>query len=112
MSAIFGFTFHIGRMTEVLTPDIYRAHCVQQAPVGLYYRKRTFIEMKDARTNYECQKKIKILSGKIRKQTNNRIFYCKYSQIMMNAPVIFMAVNKDAIITLEDIDVLADLDTH
>ena len=29
MSAIFGFTFHIGRMTEVLTPDIYRAHCVQ-----------------------------------------------------------------------------------
>ena len=26
MSAIFGFTFHIGRMTEVLTPDIYRAH--------------------------------------------------------------------------------------
>ena len=30
MSAIFGFTFHIGRMTEVLTPDIYiyRAHWV------------------------------------------------------------------------------------
>ena len=27
MSAIFGFTFHIGQMTEVLTPDIYRAHC-------------------------------------------------------------------------------------
>ena len=26
MSAIFGFTFHIDRMTEVLTPDIYRAH--------------------------------------------------------------------------------------
>ncbi len=26
MSAIFGLTFHIGRMTEVLTPDIYRAH--------------------------------------------------------------------------------------
>ncbi len=26
MSAIFGFTFDIGRMTEVLTPDIYRAH--------------------------------------------------------------------------------------
>ncbi len=24
MSAIFGFTFHMGRMTEVLTPDIYR----------------------------------------------------------------------------------------
>ncbi len=24
MSAIFGFTFHIGRMTEVHTPDIYR----------------------------------------------------------------------------------------
>ena len=23
MSAIFGFTFHIGRMTEALTPDIY-----------------------------------------------------------------------------------------
>ncbi len=23
MSAIFGFTFHIGRMTEVRTPDIY-----------------------------------------------------------------------------------------
>ncbi len=23
MSAIFGFTFHIGRMTEVLIPDIY-----------------------------------------------------------------------------------------
>ena len=23
MSAIFGFTFHMGRMTEVLTPDIY-----------------------------------------------------------------------------------------
>ncbi len=23
MSAIFGFTFHIGRMTDVLTPDIY-----------------------------------------------------------------------------------------
>ncbi len=23
MSAIFGFTFHIGRMTEVLTPGIY-----------------------------------------------------------------------------------------
>ncbi len=23
MSPIFGFTFHIGRMTEVLTPDIY-----------------------------------------------------------------------------------------
>ena len=29
MSAIFGFTFDIGRMTEVLTPDIYRAHCAQ-----------------------------------------------------------------------------------
>ncbi len=28
MSAIFGFIFHIGRMTEVLTPDIYRAHCL------------------------------------------------------------------------------------
>ncbi len=28
MSAIFGFTFDIGRMTEVLTPDIYRAHCL------------------------------------------------------------------------------------
>ena len=27
MSAIFGLTFDIGRMTEVLTPDIYRAHC-------------------------------------------------------------------------------------
>ncbi len=27
MSAIFGFTFYMGRMTEVLTPDIYRAHC-------------------------------------------------------------------------------------
>ena len=27
MSAIFGFTFNMGRMTEVLTPDIYRAHC-------------------------------------------------------------------------------------
>ncbi len=26
MSTIFGFTFHMGRMTEVLTPDIYRAH--------------------------------------------------------------------------------------
>ena len=26
MSAIFGFTSHMGRMTEVLTPDIYRAH--------------------------------------------------------------------------------------
>ena len=26
MSAIFGFTFHMGRMTEVLTPYIYRAH--------------------------------------------------------------------------------------
>ncbi len=26
MSAIFGFTFDVGRMTEVLTPDIYRAH--------------------------------------------------------------------------------------
>ncbi len=26
MSAIFGLTFDIGRMTEVLTPDIYRAH--------------------------------------------------------------------------------------
>ena len=26
MSAIFGLTFHIGRMTEVLTPDVYRAH--------------------------------------------------------------------------------------
>ncbi len=23
MSAIFGFTFHMSRMTEVLTPDIY-----------------------------------------------------------------------------------------
>ena len=26
MSAIFGFAFHTGRMIEVLTPDIYRAH--------------------------------------------------------------------------------------
>ncbi len=26
MSAIFAFTFDISRMTEVLTPDIYRAH--------------------------------------------------------------------------------------
>ncbi len=26
MSAIFRFTFHIDRMIEVLTPDIYRAH--------------------------------------------------------------------------------------
>ena len=32
MSAIFGFTFDIlGRMTEVLTPDIYRAHCMNNA---------------------------------------------------------------------------------
>ena len=31
MSAIFGFTFDIGRMTEVLTPDIYRAHCILHA---------------------------------------------------------------------------------
>ncbi len=31
MSAIFGFTFDIGRMTEVLTPDIYRAHWVVHA---------------------------------------------------------------------------------
>ncbi len=30
MSAIFGFTFDIGRMTEVLTPDIYRAHCIRR----------------------------------------------------------------------------------
>ena len=27
ISAIFGFTFLLGRMTEVLTPDIYGAHC-------------------------------------------------------------------------------------
>ena len=26
ISAIFGFTFLLGRMTEVLTPDIYGAH--------------------------------------------------------------------------------------
>jgi hypothetical protein len=30
MSAIFGFTFHMGRMTEVLTPDIYRAHWLRE----------------------------------------------------------------------------------
>ena len=30
MSAIFGFTFHIGRMTEVLTPDIYIYHEYRQ----------------------------------------------------------------------------------
>ncbi len=29
MSAIFGFTFDMGRMTEVLTPDIYRAHWLE-----------------------------------------------------------------------------------
>ena len=32
MPAIFGFTFHIGRMTDVLTPDIYiyRANCLKR----------------------------------------------------------------------------------
>ncbi len=36
MSAIFGFTFHIGRMTEVLTPDIYRAHWSKVCNQGAY----------------------------------------------------------------------------
>ena len=31
MSAMFGFTFLHGRMTEVLTPDIYGAHWARQA---------------------------------------------------------------------------------
>ena len=35
MSAIFGFTFHIGRMTEVLTPDLYRAHCLTMTNGGV-----------------------------------------------------------------------------
>ena len=43
MSAIFGFTFQIGRMTEVLTPDIYRAHCGQ---IGRYLRDKIFPKKK------------------------------------------------------------------
>ncbi len=40
MSAIFGFTFYIGRMTEVLTPDIYRAHwCKVIVPVMDGFRR-------------------------------------------------------------------------
>ena len=62
MSAIFGFTFHIGRMTEVLTPDIYiyRAHWLFQvfafvskewrnymAQYGsFYYKRRCVIDTK------------------------------------------------------------------
>ena len=38
MSAIFGFTFHIGRMTKVLTPDIYRAHWLRTA--SFFYLSR------------------------------------------------------------------------
>ncbi len=33
MSAIFAFTFHIGRMTEVLTPDIYRESSLNCTPL-------------------------------------------------------------------------------
>ena len=40
MSAIFGFTFHMGRMTEVLTPDIYRAHWPKETPRGLLSKTR------------------------------------------------------------------------
>ena len=29
-----GFTFLIDRMTEVLTPDIYRAHCFQLVKIS------------------------------------------------------------------------------
>ena len=42
MSAIFGFTFDIGRMTEVLTPDIYRAHCGKRAVLNVDKREKTF----------------------------------------------------------------------
>ncbi len=40
MSANFGFTFHIGRMTEVLTPDIYRAHCSSTSHFVLHLKFR------------------------------------------------------------------------
>ena len=40
MSAIFGFTFHIGRTTEVLTPDIYRAHWEACTRHIRYYQKK------------------------------------------------------------------------
>ncbi len=46
MSAIFGFTFHIGRMTEVLTPDIYRAHWIFVA--CRHFGKKNILRMRDA----------------------------------------------------------------
>ena len=36
ISAIFGFTFVLGRMTEFLTPDIYGAHWLGQACCKIY----------------------------------------------------------------------------
>ncbi len=46
MSAIFGFTFHIGRMTEVLTPDIYRELTDMCMPVfhRIIYMKILFLD--------------------------------------------------------------------
>ena len=42
MSAIFGFTFDIGRMTEVLTPDIYIELTGTVAAVSLPFRTVDF----------------------------------------------------------------------
>ena len=37
MSAIFGFTFHMGRMPEVLTPDIYRK---SREPIFIFVERK------------------------------------------------------------------------
>ncbi len=51
MSAIFGFTFHMGRMTEVLTPDIYRAH-------WLWKRDMLHIKRKETRPRRQAVQKL------------------------------------------------------
>ena len=48
MSAIFGFTFHIGRMTEVLTPDIYiESSLAHSGPVNKHSQQNLIFTIKN-----------------------------------------------------------------
>ena len=43
-----GFTFLIDRMTEVLTPDIYRAHCYEYATTTFVIFAPNFVLLANA----------------------------------------------------------------
>ncbi len=68
MSAIFGFTFHIGRMTEVLTPDIYRAHCLKcdlfTRAHSIAYARVRIVADKSQRVNVPLQCTTFIVGGR------------------------------------------------